>query len=185
MLRHSLFAGLFCLTSIGSLAFGSPKNLVGNTGVYYDQDLHGNYILSDPTSAPGQRWAVFYGPQPGKKTAYIEVVHESRAYQGDFEKQTGAIEKKTVTIGTVTNYQNGIGKVKVGYIRTYVYDYKRKVLSDTQAKAKEYKTYTLSVPDTEHFSLTLPDGTTQNYVYEAGDIGGYDEDMKAYLKRKR
>lgn len=185
MLKRSFIVGLFCLAGTGAFAFAAPQNLVSNTGVYYDQDIHGNYILSDPTSAPSQRWAVFYGPQPGKKTAYIEVVHESRAYEGDFEKQTGAIEKKTVTIGTVTSYQNGIGKVKVGYIRTYVYDYNRAVLSDTRAKAKEAQTYTLQVPDTEHFSLTLPDGTTQRYVYEAGDIGGYDDDMKAYLKRKR
>ena len=185
MLKKGLLTAMLGLACLTSTAIASPQNLSGNTGVYYDKDLHGNYILTDPSSSPANRWAVFYGPQPGVKTAYIEIVHESRAYQGDFEQQTGAVERKTVSIGTITAYRNGTGKLKIGYVKTYTYGKDAKVLASRRLKTQENMTYRLQVTDDEHFTLTLPDGSTQHYVYEAADIGGYDDDMNAYLKRKR
>ncbi|MBR7069053.1 MAG: hypothetical protein IKI30_01210 [Oxalobacter sp.] len=185
MLKKGLLPAMFGIACAVNSVYASPQNLSGNTGVYYDKDLHGNYILSDPSSSPANRWAVFYGPQPRNKTAYIETVLESRAYQGDFEKQTGAIERKTVTIGTITGYQNGKGKLKVSYVKTYLYDKDRAILSSQRLKNQENKTYLLQVADDEHFTLTLPDGSTQHYEFEGADIGGYDDDMAAYLKKRK
>lgn len=185
MLKKGLLTTMLGLACLTSTATASPQNLSGNTGVYYDKDLHGNYILIDPSSSPANRWAVFYGPQPGVRTAYIEIVHESRAYQGDFEQQTGAVERKTVSIGTITGYRNGTGRLKIGYVKAYTYNKEAEVLTSQRLKNQENRTYSLQVTDDEHFSLTLPDGSTQHYVFEAADIGGYDDDMNAYLRRKR
>ena len=184
MLKKTLTAMVLGMTCMVSIASASPANLSGNTGVYYDRDLHGNYILIDPSSSPANRWAVFYGPQPGIKTAYIEIVHENRVYQGDFEQQTGAVERKTITIGTITDYRNGTGKLKVSYVKAYTYNKDMKVLATQRLKDQENKTYRLQVSDDEHFTLTLPEGSIQHYEFEGADIGGYDDDMTAYLKHR-
>ncbi len=67
----------------------------------------------------------------------------------------------------------------------HVYDKNRKTLSSQRMKAQENKTYPLQVTDSEHFTLTLPDGSTQQYVFEGADIGGYDDDMTAYMKQRK
>ncbi len=83
MLKKRLLAMMLGITCFATTAVAAPANLSDNTGVYYDKTLSPeNYNLTDPATSPAKRWAVFYGPWSGHKTAYIEVIHDKPRLSG-------------------------------------------------------------------------------------------------------
>lgn len=175
----------------GQTAIASPTSLHGNTGVYKDETISWQkQAIVKPSADPEKqwtmhsRWAVFYGPQPSCKTSYIELVEETHVNKGDVENIRGSVRTSTYTIGKISGYRNGKAKLNVTYSKNYEYDSNGKTLSARHLKDRENKTYEVTVPSDQAFSLKLPDGSIQNYSYEAADIGGYDNDMTAYLKKK-
>lgn len=169
----------------------APTSLHNNTGVYQDTSITWEkQVVVRPAANPEKRWtqhsrwSVFYGPQPSSKNIYIEIVEETHVNHGDIEKLTGPVRGTTYTIGRLSGYKNGKAKLNVTYVRSYEYDRNGRRLSDHHLKDRENRVYDVTIPSSDAFSLKLPDGSIQHYTYEGADIGGYDEDMTAFLKKK-